>query len=147
MVQKGFHGCETVYGAMDNWIGSLGLRKCYVEALDYLNFPSMAEGIAVIRNAGGIAILCHPYYYKLDDLKMEKLAADFKACAGDAGGIEVYYKDYSEEQVKTLEKIAKKYKLLPSAGSDFHGQSKSEYLSHHFPVSIYEALRQRKEEL
>ncbi len=147
MMQKGFPGCETVYGAMNTWIGSLGERRCYVESNDYLKFPDMAEGVEMIRKAGGIAILCHPYYYRLGATAMEKLVRDFKACTGDAGAMEVYYKDYDEGQTEMLRKLADWYGLLPSAGSDYHGQDRDEYLNHDYPAEIYRALEKRHKEL
>lgn len=147
MMQKGFPGCETVYQAMDNWIGSRGLRKCYVEGHKYMNFPNMEDGIAAIREAGGIAVLCHPYYYKLGDEGMEELIKCFQSYAGDAGAMEVFYKDYSEEERAVLSCLAEKYNLLPSAGSDYHGQDPSEYLDHKFSIDVYEGLLMRKKQL
>lgn len=149
MMQKGFPGCETVYKAMDNWIGSLGLRKCYVEGLEYLNFPAMSEVIKTIREAGGIAVLCHPYYYyhQLGNNGIENLIKYFKFYAGSAGALEVFYKDYTVEQQKNLKNLADKYELLPSAGSDYHGQDICETLNHHFPITIYDALLERKKNL
>lgn len=145
MVEKGFPGCETVYTAMDNWIGSLGLRKCYVEGTKYFNFPDLSDAVATIREAGGIAILCHPYYYhhQLGMNGIEELIKYFKLCSGYAGAMEVYYKDYSAEQISILERWSEKYDLLPSAGSDYHGQDSTEYLDHHFPIKIYNELYKR----
>ncbi len=36
-------------------------------------------------------------------------------------GIEVYYPSHTPEQINTLEKLAKKYNLVITGGSDWHG--------------------------
>lgn len=79
---------------------------------------SAEECISVIRKAGGLPVIAHPWQTGLGLEELEKLAARLK----DAGlwGIETVYAGYSAEQVFTLLRIAGKYSLYPTAGSDFH---------------------------
>lgn len=48
----------------------------------------------------------------------------------DAGieGLEVYYSRYNQDEVAFLENVAKKYHLLISGGSDYHGKNKNIHL-------------------
>lgn len=79
---------------------------------------SAEECIAVIRKAGGLPVMAHPFQAGLDTAGLEKLAGRLK----NAGlwGIEAVYAGYSAEQVFSLMRIAGKYALYPTAGSDFH---------------------------
>lgn len=86
-----------------------------------------AQAIALIRQAGGIAVLAHPiqikgfgtpgseaFYEKTDDLigalKQKGL-----------GGLECFHSDHSREQALRFTEIAEKYHLRITRGSDFHG--------------------------
>ena len=84
---------------------------------------SMEKCIDVIHKAGGIAIWAHPYsaVKEEDDIipLLKKLL-----CFG-LDGIEVYYSSYEPEMIAYLEKVADKYNLLKTAGSDYHGINKS----------------------
>lgn len=85
---------------------------------------SAEDCIAAIKNAGGLAVMAHPYQAGLERGEFEKLVARLK----DAGlwGIEAVYAGYSSEQTLELMKIAGKYSLYPTAGSDFHGGASNE---------------------
>lgn len=80
------------------------------------------EGIDIINKSGGIAILAHPLHYKLPQNELEQLIERLK----DAGlkGIEVMYSNHIGQDEAYARKLANKYHLLPSGGSDFHGANK-----------------------
>lgn len=80
------------------------------------------EGIDIIRKSGGIAILAHPLHYKLEAKELESLIGRLK----DAGlsGIEVMYSNHIGQDEAYVRKLANKFDLLPSGGSDFHGANK-----------------------
>lgn len=80
------------------------------------------EGIELIRNAGGVPILAHPLHYKLKESELEKLVKRL-ALAG-LMGIEVLYSNHSVADEAYIKKLALKYNLLSSGGSDFHGSNK-----------------------
>lgn len=107
--------------------------KSYQEAFDlyldkgkpfYMNKKRLAPKLAIelILQAGGIPILAHPYQTKLNDEDLENLIRELK----DYGllGIEVYYSQHSPQQITQYLSYAKKYDLLITAGSDFHGTNK-----------------------
>lgn len=80
------------------------------------------EGIELIRNAGGVPVLAHPLHYKLKEAELEKLVKRL-AFAG-LMGIEVLYSNHTEADEIYAKKLARKFSLLPSGGSDFHGSNK-----------------------
>lgn len=80
------------------------------------------EVIQVTLAAGGIPILAHPTLYKLGREQLEVLVSRLK----QAGlmGMECFYSTYSPSEEKQMKALARKYNLLPSGGSDFHGVNK-----------------------
>lgn len=80
------------------------------------------EGIELIRNAGGVPVLAHPMHYKLKEAELEKLIK--RLSLAGLMGIEVLYSNHTVQDEISAKKLAKKYHLLPSGGSDFHGSNK-----------------------
>ena len=75
--------------------------------------------LETIIKAGGIAVLAHPgQIYK--NLEIESLVKELK-CFG-LEGIEVYHPSHNKEQNNKFYNLAKKYKLLVTGGSDYHGK-------------------------
>ncbi len=74
-----------------------------------------AKVVEMITAANGLPTLAHPR--ELDGL--EELLSQLKT----AGliGMEVYYQDYSPEEVKRLHAVADRFALIPLGGSDYHG--------------------------
>lgn len=83
-----------------------------------VSWPTMAEGIGVIKNAGGVAVLAHPTKYNLSFTKIRILVERFSLEGG--GGIEISYPGADAGHIIQLDKLAQKHGLVISAGSDFH---------------------------
>lgn len=79
------------------------------------------ECIKLIKNAGGISVLAHPNQLLVDDEELEEILQKLIACGLD--GIEVYHSSHSKEEIEKYLALAKKYNLLISSGSDYHGKS------------------------
>lgn len=79
------------------------------------------EAIRFIKSIGAVAVLAHPFL-NLDETGLR----EFLPGAIEAGldGMEVYYSKYSPGETALAESIAKEFKLLPSGGSDYHGDNK-----------------------
>ncbi len=77
--------------------------------------PEVDEVIDVIHQAGGKAVLAHPKLVGDDDL-VEELCKKID-------GLEVYYPCHRPEDTQNYYLLAKKYDLLITGGSDFHGTS------------------------
>jgi len=96
-----------------DWIADDG--RAYVDkyALD------PARAIALIRAAGGVAVLAHPRAGRAWDLSEEQIA--WLAAAGLAG-LEVFHPDHDESQRSALNALVTDLGLIPTGGSDDHGQ-------------------------
>lgn len=77
------------------------------------------EAIAMIKNAGGLAVLAHPQQIEKSGEDVSAAIASLHAKGLD--GIEVYYPTHSRRFRKKLLAIAKKHNLLLTGGSDYHG--------------------------
>lgn len=77
---------------------------------------SAAEAVALIRGAGGTAAIAHPGLSKVNRLELEELRA-----AG-LDGLEVYHSDHPPSMRDKLLGISAELGLVPTAGSDFHGE-------------------------
>jgi len=84
----------------------------------------MAEAIAVIRAAGGRAVLAHPGRYEVD--QHGGASALLKAFA-DLGGeaVEVVCSAHHPPEWAQYAALSRKFGLLASIGSDFHSPSES----------------------
>lgn len=79
-------------------------------------WPTAEQAIALIREAGGIAVIAHPYWdisapHEVDDL-IRSLNAD---------GVETYYPTHTKEQTEHLLELCTELDLVPTASSDYHG--------------------------
>lgn len=111
------HGyTESLGEAFDRYIGDDG--PCYVPRKKI----SPMRAVEIVLKAGGIPILAHPMLYHMSPAKLERLISDLK----ESGlvGIEAIYSTYSPADELTVRRLADKYDLCISGGSDFHGSAK-----------------------
>jgi predicted metal-dependent phosphoesterase TrpH len=117
MVKKGY--ARNIQDAFDRYLGKG--RPAYVEKFRF----SPQEAMHFIKKAGGITVLAHPFTLrKTEPGDFEALIRELKEKGLD--GIEVYYPEHSDGQKILYRDMAKKYGLVISAGSDFHGLNKDE---------------------
>ena len=114
LVEKGV--CRDKAEAFDKYLG--------IGCPFYLPKPKVTPEyvIGLINKAGGVAILAHPYSYKLSKAQVEALLD--KLIPAGLAGIECYYSTYNEAQTSELRSMALARNLLVSGGSDFHGAIK-----------------------
>lgn len=84
-------------------------------------WASLEQVIEWINASGGVAVLAHPYKYKLTRSKLIKLLDDFKEKGGR--GMEVLSGNQGKDITEMLRDLAVQKNLLASAGSDFHSTS------------------------
>lgn len=97
------------------------------------------EAIDAIHAAGGLAILAHPVQMKLDDDELEHAVARLVQHGLD--GIETRHSDHAPAMVERCHALARRFDLLTSGGSDYHGSRKSVALgSQAVPLKTLEAL-------
>ena len=85
---------------------------------DRLRFTP-AQGIALIRQARGVAVLAHPFATELDKASLANAVRDLVAAG--LQGIEVHYPQHTPRQVKQYLALVKQYDLVATGGTDFHG--------------------------
>ena len=106
-----------------------------------------ARAIEIILGAGGIPVLAHPV---LLNYPTDKVLEDFVRSLKSMGlkGIEVYYPDHSPAQTAYYTELAKRFDLLMTGGTDFHGSLKPDLKmgtgrgNLFIPYELYERLIQ-----
>lgn len=113
------------------------LEKGYVKNMDqafkkYLDYSgpycprkdkiTPEHAMKILTDCKASPVLAHPYQYHLGDKKTEELVCYLK----DLGlqGLEVYHSSNNQYESGKLRKLARKYDLFPTGGSDFHGSNK-----------------------
>jgi 3',5'-nucleoside bisphosphate phosphatase len=81
-------------------------------------WPPLADIVAWIREAGGVAALAHPARYSLSSGARRQMLTEFAAAGGTA--IEVVTGGNGAQHVEASAMLALKYGLTGSIGSDFH---------------------------
>lgn len=110
-----------------------------------------AQAVSLIREAGGIPVLAHPILYHMSDARLDALTGELK----EAGlmGIEAIYSTYHACDERQIRRLASKYDLLISGGSDFHGDNKpgldlgTGYGRLYIPEEVLDRIRQAHEGL
>lgn len=102
----------TVQAAFDRWLGN-GKPADVKQA-----WPELAQAVAWIRQAGGVAVLAHPLKYKLTRTKLRRLVTHFREAGGEA--IEVAVAGQQPLETALIAKLAEEFGLLASLGTDFH---------------------------
>jgi predicted metal-dependent phosphoesterase TrpH len=86
------------------------------KAFEARKWPTADEACALIREAGGVPVLAHPYW----DLDTREEVEDLVR-ALDIDGIEVYYPPHDREQTGHLLSLCEELGLYATASSDYHG--------------------------
>jgi predicted metal-dependent phosphoesterase TrpH len=111
LVEKGY--VSNFRQAFDEYLDESA--KGYVHRKE----PQFAESVERIRKAGGIASLAHPVRVNGD---VPKLMPEL--CEAGLNAIEAYHSDHGPREVELYLELARKYGLLVTGGSDFHGAVK-----------------------
>ena len=84
--------------------------------------PTPVEAIAMIRSAGGVAVIAHPFAsHRGQVLKTEDFA---DLVAAGLNGIEVDHRDQNPDERAMLRVIAQELDLVVTGSSDYHGTGK-----------------------
>lgn len=112
MVKKGF--VTSIDEAFDKYLGTRG--PAYVDKYRI----ECEQAIQIIRAAGGVPVLAHPALLDIEnDQKLDALLQNLVKIG--LAGIEVYYPGHSPQQIRQYTELARKYGLLMTGGTDFHG--------------------------
>jgi predicted metal-dependent phosphoesterase TrpH len=81
------------------------------------------DAIQMLRQNGAAPVMAHPTYSQIKSSRgeVQQLDATVRQMKKHGiVGIEVYYGDYTRDQVAHLERIADELDLIPCGGSDYH---------------------------
>lgn len=80
------------------------------------------QAVELVLKAGGVPVLAHPLLYHMSDSRLDALISQLT----EAGllGLEAIYSTYTAAEERQMRRLAAKYGLLISGGSDFHGENK-----------------------
>lgn len=107
MLEKGY--TATFEEAFDKYIGHGG--PAYVER----EKMTPEEAVELILRSNGLPVLAHPFTVKEPEAMVKKLKA-----AGLVG-IEAYYKGNTAAETGATLALAKRYGLIATGGTDYHG--------------------------
>lgn len=106
LIQRGL--VSNLNEAFAKYLGKDGL------AFVPLNNTHPKEAIAVVNESGGVAVVAHPGLYGRDDLLPQIASLGLT-------GLEVNHPDHTEDDKIKYRQLAEQLKLIPTAGSDYHG--------------------------
>jgi hypothetical protein len=138
MVRKGF--VTDIRAAFDEYLANG--RPAYMSRRRL----SPEEAIELARQSGGVPILAHAHTLGLDN-QAEVEAMMRRLSNAGLVGIECHYGSYDVDEREGYVRMARRFGLLPSGGSDFHGTYKTEValgtgsVGLGVPPSILEPLR------
>lgn len=137
LLEKGY--VKSMNEAFDRYVGDHA--PCFIPR----EKVTPIQAVELILSAGGVPVLAHPVLYGMSSARLEKLVSGL----ADAGlvALEAIYATYTNSDTMEMQTLARRYGLLPSGGSDFHGSNKpglsfgTGYGSLYLHESILEALR------
>lgn len=99
----------------DDFIGNGG--KAYVPKYQL----SPCQAIELINEAGGVAVVAHPFFINKGKPLSREVLQEFKGWG--LAGIEVYHSKHNEKTSQYYMKLARELDLLVTGGSDYHGKN------------------------
>ena len=143
-------------------IAAVLLRKGYVSSIKQAFDKYLAQGapayfdkerltpkqaIGLVLESGGVPVLAHPVQLRTEnDAQLERIVKDL----ADLGlvGLEVIHSDHDAALVEKYSKLADRFGLAKTGGSDFHGTNKKDIHlgtanGRKVPREFYDALAAR----
>ena len=138
MMDKGY--VPDIKTAFDEWLAN--------DKPAYVGRPRLSpeEGIGLARESGAVPVLAHPHTLGIN--RADEMAALLERLRS-AGlvGLEAIYSSYLRHEREGYADLARRFDLIPSGGSDYHGSYKPGLeLGHGYgdlvvPESVLEELR------
>ena len=106
------------------------------------------NSIQLIRGAGGVPVLAHPFTLNLSADALKKRVGELRDMG--LGGIEVFYSEHTPQMTSQYLNVAKELGLVATGGSDFHGAMNPDiklgwgFGSLHVPDEAVEQLERKR---
>ena len=117
LMRKGY--VPSIKAAFDQYLGQSGAAYADKERL------TSRQALSMIRESGGLPVLAHASQLRTEnDGQLETVVKGLV----DQGlaGIEVFHSDHDADWVNKTMRLAQRYGLLKTGGSDFHGSNKKD---------------------
>jgi predicted metal-dependent phosphoesterase TrpH len=114
LMEKGV--VSSIKQAFDLYLGSTGAAYIPKDKL------TPQQAIAALKKEQATIVLAHPYSLKLSG--QAEAAEIQRLCHLGVEGIEAYYSLHSPDQTRKYLELCKRFNMLPSTASDFHGTVK-----------------------
>ena len=139
LARKGY--VSSIKQAFDKYIGQGAPAYFDKERL------TPRQALERIAASGGVAVLAHPIQLRTEnDGQLERVVKDLV----DLGlaGIEIIHSDHDDAWVAKCDALAKRFNLLKTGGSDFHGANKKDIhlgvaRGRRIPREMFDALQSR----
>ncbi len=132
----------SVRQAFDVYLGTTGAAYFPKERL------TPRQAIECIHEAGGLATIAHAVHLQAENpAHLQTIVGNLAEAGMD--GIEVWHSDHDEKYVKLTLDLAKRYNLVTTGGSDFHGRPKPDVMlgrgknNVRVPVDVLDRLEAR----
>jgi predicted metal-dependent phosphoesterase TrpH len=89
-------------------------------------WPSAEEAVRLIHDAGGVAVIAHPYWDVKDPAQVRDLVESLVRDVG-LDGIESFYPPHSEAETRHCLELCEEFDLVPTGSSDFHGPNHKQF--------------------
>ena len=140
LVEKGI--CASTREAFARFLGDD--KPMYVPRV----LPTPAEGLAMLQAEGATTVLAHPMLLKAPPAGLETLVGELAAMGLDA--VEVQHSDHDAADERRAKRLAERYNLAVSGGSDYHGSIHPDVAlgrvgnNGRVPLSVLDGLLERR---
>lgn len=108
------HGAAPDYqSAFDDYLAKGA--KAYIGRRLY----APAEAVALMRSAGVVPVLAHPFTLQLSEIELERFVDEL--IEAGLAGIEGYHGDWTVDEQRPLRNLAQHKGIVATGGSDYHG--------------------------
>jgi len=107
-------GCgKDKEAAFDKYLGKG--KPAYVDRRRF----TPQDTIRLIRGAGGVPVLAHPFTLDLNHADLQRLLLELRGAGLE--GLEVYYSEHTPAMQSQFMDLARQFNLVATGGSDYHG--------------------------
>ncbi|MDF1580167.1 MAG: PHP domain-containing protein [Desulfuromonadales bacterium] len=110
LIERGYAG--SMEEAFQRYLVPCNVKKRF--------FP-IDEAMALIHQAGGVAVLAHPAFIPIDDERFRHMLDNWVALGLD--GVECHFGGVTRQRIDWYITEARRRKLLVTGGSDYHGDA------------------------